>query len=680
MSTTRKVRKTALPLVLPLTNVLLAAEDFKPDRRDFLRENGCEIYRVDNLSNALRLWRESHFDLVLVDAQLLLKVDSSQKIKQLRAQTDAANVPLVIFAQRDSSAARSAALEVGANDFFHFNLPPEEILWRLHFQQMAAERARQVHSNFREARFLVELGKNLLVTLEPEQVVNYLAGAVYEEIDAILCAVAADISGNAPTVAAFNREGAAEGINFVHAERLRLWLRRGEAAFVENPAEFLLSDDFHCCEFIAPLRVGERTKGIIAVGFDKAEDCTPEIRSLLEAAANYAAPSVHVTSLYDAALNASIYLVKEEQKKFTEAILDALPLSLYAIDRDYRIVAWNRHRELGKQGVPRESVMGRNVFDVLVRQPREVLEREFERAFATGQIERVEQKNTDERGAIKHWLISKIPMRDAATGEVTHVISVGEDITARVEATHAVARAEKLAAVGRLAAGIVHEINNPLATIAACAEALENRASEGVFGAGANVEDLQDYLNLIRSEAFRCKSITNGLLDFSRVRSGHRASVDLAEIVRSSANLVAHQKRGDNTEIIIEAAENLPSISADEGQIQQAIIALATNAIDAMPNGGKLTFRIFLRRQRIFLEIEDTGIGIPPENMTKIFEPFFTTKEVGHGTGLGLAVCYGIVTEHGGSLNVRSTVGIGTIFTISLPVEQQVEHNLLTEI
>ena len=110
-------------------------------------------------------------------------------------------------------------------------------------------------------------------------------------------------------------------------------------------------------------------------------------------------------------------------------------------------------------------------------------------------------------------------------------------------------------------------------------------------------------------------------------------------------------------------------MSADEGQIQQAIIALATNAIDAMPSGGKLTFRVYKRRQRIFLEIEDTGVGIPSENMTKVFEPFFTTKEVGSGTGLGLAVCYGIVPEHGGSLNVRSTVGIGTTFTISLPVE-----------
>ena len=225
-----------------------------------------------------------------------------------------------------------------------------------------------------------------------------------------------------------------------------------------------------------------------------------------------------------------------------------------------------------------------------------------------------------------------------------------------------------MAAVGRLAAGVVHEINNPLATISACAEALEQRAEEGAFDGSDAAEDLNEYLGLIKSEAFRCKSITTGLLDFSRLRTGDRHPLDLAEIIRSSANLVSHQKQRDQIKIEIDVADDLPTVNADGGQLQQAIIALATNAIDAMPDGGILTFRAFAEPRRIAIEIEDTGIGIPTEDMSKVFEPFFTTKEVGKGTGLGLAVCYGIVTDHGGRLSVRSTVGKGTTFTIFLPI------------
>src|SRR5207248_1138794 len=140
-----------------------------------------------------------------------------------------------------------------------------------------------------------------------------------------------------------------------------------------------------------------------------------------------------------------------------------------------------------------------------------------------------ETKTTD--GEAHHWLVSKIPMRAGGDGEVTHVITVGEDVTDRVEANRAIARAEKLAAVGRLAAGVVHEINNPLATISACAESLEARVNEGAFAGSSALDDLREYLGLIRSEAFRCKSITMGLLDFSRTRNSDHVTINLADVV-----------------------------------------------------------------------------------------------------------------------------------------------------
>jgi two-component system NtrC family sensor kinase len=437
----------------------------------------------------------------------------------------------------------------------------------------------------------------------------------------------------------------------------------------DNPAEFLIEGAGHKLEYVSPLLINGEIKGSIVVGFASRKDFNEAKGSLIDAATQMAAMSVNLSAHYETAMNDTINRAKDEHRRFTEAILDALPVSLYVVDRDYRIVTWNRHREVGVQGIPREAVIGRNVFSVLSKYPEGRVREEFERAFRTGKIERIEQQTVDEDGSTRHWMVSKVPMIDDDTGAVTHVITVGEDVTKRVEAIHAVGRAEKLAAVGRLAAGVVHEINNPLATISACAEALERRVEEGAFSDSEAEEDLNEYLGLIKSEAFRCKSITTGLLDFSRHRTGERHPIDVGEIIRSSANLISHQKRGERIEIKTEAAPDLPLVNADAGQIQQAVIALGTNAIDAMPDGGVLTFRASAEQNRVAIEVEDTGIGIPPENLSRIFEPFFTTKAVGDGTGLGLAVCYGIITDHGGRLSVRSNADLGgTVFTITLPI------------
>lgn len=522
-----------------------------------------------------------------------------------------------------------------------------------------------------ELKFITELGRSLLFTVHPKKVVSRVAEAIQTELGAEICAVACELQQIGLVSCAF-MSGAPKQ-NFLHRTKFKKWLEilPSQISFSkESEKDFLLKGKSHALEYVSPLHINGEVKGALIVGFKKRQDCTESAKRLVDAATQMAAMSVNLSAHYEAAINTSINEAREEQRKFTESILDALPVSLYVIDREYNIVTWNRHREIGAQGIPRDSVIGRNVFQVLSKYPQSALKREFERAFETGRIERIEQSTVDEGGKTKHWLVSKVPMRDEETKEITHVITVGEDVTMRVDAIHAVGRAEKLAAIGRLAAGVVHEINNPLATISACAESLESRVSEGEFGASPEVEDLQEYLGLIRSEAFRCKSITNGLLDFSRMRTGNRFPIDIGEILQSSARLVRHQKRGNNIEIAFDIAEDIPHVVADGGQIQQSVIALATNAIDAMPEGGTLTFRTFAQTNRVVIEVQDTGFGIEPENMAKIFEPFFTTKEVGKGTGLGLAVCYGIITENGGRLSVRSNVGIGTTFSIFLPVSK----------
>ena len=664
---------------------LLIVDDDRSAReglRSVFESAGHRTIGVSDAPAALRLLQKQTCDLVMLDVELP-EVDGVALCRLLRAQPALKQLPLVVFSADDSEGRKVEAFTAGADDYIVKPSTPGELLSRVNSHLNFAQRESELIGSNRELSFLADLGRGLLRTIMPEQVASRVAGAIYEGTNASQSACAIKNNGKGLAVCVFDREGSAGSSALINMDRLERWLassRSTSPAWLTNSREFLLRDAPHETEYLVPIRFGEEILGAMVVAFAAAKDCTADECRLINAAAQQAALAAHISTLYLGARESAATLAEEVdrrtaesemQQRFTEAIIDTLPLSLYAIDREYRIVAWNRNRELGELGLPRGEALGRNIFDVLTKQSRELLEREFGKVFATGEIHRVEQESVTESGETNHWLISKIPMRADENDEVSHVITVGENITVRVKAYRAVARAEKLAAVGRLAAGVVHEINNPLATIAACAESLEKRIKEGAFSDSPDAEDLREYLGLIRDEAFRCKTITNGLLDFSRLRAGQRVPVDVTEVIKAAGRLVTLQERGDNIQIVVEAAAGLPRVSGDVGQLQQAVVALATNAIDAMPEGGTLTLTAICSNSRVLVQVRDTGIGIAPENMTKIFDPFFTTKDVGRGTGLGLAVCYGILSDHGGRLDVRSTVGAGTTFTITLPVADE---------
>ena len=645
--------------------------------RSSFEKAGYRAVVAGDAPSALRLIHEDPSDLIVLDLEMP-GVDGLALCRLLRTQPATSQLPVIVLSAHDEDSHKVEAFAAGADDYISKASSSGEIVSRSASHLRAAQREWALIGSNRELRFLADLGRGLLRALEPGQLVRRVAGATYEGTSAVLCAAFVKLNEQSDAACVFDREGSAEDSSLLQVDRLKAWLASSSPVPLLNTDKdkFFLRDDAHRVEYVSPLGFGGRTQGALIVAFDMPEGCDDTVCRLVDAAAQQAALAAHISTLYQAARDASANLTiqverrtaeVEAQRRFIEAIIDGLPLSLYAIDRNYEIVAWNRNRELGELGIPRGSVMGKNIFGVLTRQKRDLLESEFARVFATGEIQRIEHETAAPNGGINHWLISKIPMWIDRSGEVSHVITIGEDISARVEANRAVARAEKLAAIGRLAAGVVHEINNPLATISACAEALESRVKEGVFNNSEALEDLREYLGLIRSEAFRCKMITNGLLDFSHTRASQHAPVNLSDVISSAARLVTHQQRGERVEFQVETDETLPRVSGDAGQLQQAIIALATNAVDAMPHGGVL--RIVSRKDenRVFVEVSDTGVGIQPENVPKIFEPFFTTKEVGEGTGLGLAVCYGILTEHGGSLDVQSTVGVGTTFTIVLP-------------
>jgi two-component system NtrC family sensor kinase len=378
----------------------------------------------------------------------------------------------------------------------------------------------------------------------------------------------------------------------------------------------------------------------------------PELRPLLETVAGMLAAAM--PGLEEGRESAAA------ERALNRLTVDSLPVGLYVIDRDYRIVVWNRKREIGTQGLRRADVLGRPVFDVLHRQPAADLRAEFDRVFEAGEILESEQQ-VAHGGERRTYRTTRLPARlDGET--VSHVVTIGEDITETREIQAAMHQTEKLAAVGQLAAGVMHEINNPLATIGACVAAISSRLG------GSAEPVVREYLDIIESEVGRCTNIVDGLLDFSRAGragSGFQAT-DLNALLERTLYLLKHHQRFRRLEVVRDLQADLPMVHGNLERLIQAAMAILLNAADA--TGGRGTVRIMTRFEApwIITEFTDDGPGIPPEVLPKIFEPFYTTKGPTRGTGLGLAICYGIVADHAGRLDVRSEPR-ATTFRMALP-------------
>jgi len=220
---------------------------------------------------------------------------------------------------------------------------------------------------------------------------------------------------------------------------------------------------------------------------------------------------------------------------------------------------------------------------------------------------------------------------------------------------------EKLASVGQLAAGVAHEINNPLGSILLYADILRKETPED------NQQQAED-LDMIIRETTRCKTIVNDLLNFSRQNEVLAQDTDLNALLEELAQEASKQELFEGIDLLCDLEPDLPTIQADPLQLRQVFLNLMNNAAEAMPHGGQLTLRTQKGQAKGFVtaEIQDTGVGISDENMKKLFTPFFTTKPIGKGTGLGLAIIYGIVKMHRGQISVSSEEGQGTTFTITM--------------
>lgn len=275
----------------------------------------------------------------------------------------------------------------------------------------------------------------------------------------------------------------------------------------------------------------------------------------------------------------------------------------------------------------------------------------------------------DKQGNIFHFWAYPLLDEEGVPYAIVHYL---KDVTERRQLEQQLVRADKLASLGTLLAGIAHEINNPLGIIAGYSEALLERASGQTLRRVKEFEDFPEYLETIHKEIFRCKEVLSSLLEFSRPHAGKSRELDINELIKEVILLVNYKAKRLHHVLDVDLDRNLPKLSAEAGSLRQLFMNIIINSMYHTPEGGRIRIESGPapdgdRKEMIQIVISDNGEGIPPEIIDKIFDPFFTGKSVGEGTGLGLAICHKIAEEHGGSIDVWSKLGEGTAFTVKLP-------------
>jgi len=417
--------------------------------------------------------------------------------------------------------------------------------------------------------------------------------------------------------------------------------------------------------FLQDIRLRGRRIGAVGLGSPPPNrHFSTEDLDLLDALSGYAAIALENANLYRSVETKALEL--ERLKIYTENIIESINIAVLALDLSGTITSCNRAFE-ELYAVGRSQVRGTNVANLLAR---DVIASIQEAAGISGWKLRTPanifklyvQNRRNEKLIVNASIIPLIDSTDLNSG----CLIVMDNITDKVRLENQLLQAEKLSSIGLLAAGIAHEVNTPITGISSYTQMLLQQTPAG--------DERKPMLEKIEKQTFRAAEIVNGLLNFARMNGSEFTELDLNQLIRESLALLEHQLRQNRVEVLYAPDESIPRVYGNAGKLQQVFVNLFLNARDAMPSGGTLKVETAKNDTMVVVDIRDSGVGIPSEYIRQIYDPFFTTKNTGKGTGLGLAVTYGIIQEHGGRIFVDSTPAQGTHFRLKLPTRQAAQQ------
>ena len=412
--------------------------------------------------------------------------------------------------------------------------------------------------------------------------------------------------------------------------------------------------------YFIPCQIREHTVAVLGLGKTVDGDfLSSEDVELLHTIAGYLAIALDNAQLYSSLEQKAAQI--ERLKDFSENIIESLSVGVVTVDFNGAVESWNTQME-GLIGVPREQAVGRNLEHVL---PPDLLAEITARSADehVSSLYKFHMQNREGRNLVVNVSIAPLVGK---SGDPIGRLILFDDVTQRMRLDEQVFQNEKLTSLGLLAAGVAHEVNTPLAVISNYIQMLSKQLPSG--------DPRHQLIDKVVKQTFRASEIVNNLLNFSRTSGAEFTEVDLNAVVDEVLSLVAHPFRTAQVQVNRKLQQELPSVLGSSNKLQQVFLNLFLNARDAMPSGGTVEVRTTSYNGSVEVEIKDTGAGISRENLNRIFDPFFTTKPTGRGTGLGLSVSYGIVKEHSGKLDVRSTPGKGTSFRLEFPAARKAVH------
>lgn len=411
--------------------------------------------------------------------------------------------------------------------------------------------------------------------------------------------------------------------------------------------------------YFIPCRIREHTVAVLGLGKTVDGDfLSSDDVELVETIAGYVAVALDNAQLYSSLEQKALEIAR--LKDFSENIVESLNVGVLAVDLEGLVESWNTRMEQ-LFGVLRRDAVGRRLNSLLPEELTEQIAARQDQEHISG----IYKQRLHHLGRNLTLNISITPLV-SKSNECIGRLLLFDDVTQRERMEEQITQNEKLTSLGLLAAGVAHEVNTPLAVISNYIQMLAKQMPEG--------DPRQSIIDKIVKQTFRASEIVNNLLNFSRTGAAEASSVDVNRVVEETLSLVAHPLKTGQIQVVKELGESLPPVHGSANKLQQVFLNLFLNARDAMPGGGMLEVRTSAQNGSVEVEIADTGGGITREDINRIFDPFFTTKSNGRGTGLGLSVSYGIIKEHAGKIDVRSTPGKGTSFHVEFPAARKAAH------